>query len=375
MSTGTTTPSDRRTTDACGSHVCSSMVVRDASSAERELPEIAALITAMPLPWTAEVLARASAAGCPGVVARVSELAEWTGAQLWHEFDWLVTSADDDVATGARTLRGLVPDPTRGSLRVDVLGPLQIAVDGVVVDRAEARRVRVRMLLGLLVLAGPLRRERLMELIWPELDPESAARNLRVTLSRLRHLLEPDRHAGEPCLSLRMDSEWIAIAGRPYIESDLWQLRDHVAGVEAAQHDGDAERALAHLEAACTLWRGEPCSDVTALHELVPAVEEVARSLVDTTLRLGELRLVAGRFDAALACAHRAVGAAPYSERARRLVIAAQLQRRDAEGLQRALAEVEEMLRDLGVDPEPSTQMLVRQAEARIVDSGPSARV
>jgi hypothetical protein len=55
--------------------------------------------------------------------------------------------------------------------------------------------------------------------------------------------------------------------------------------------------------------------------------------------------------------------------------IAAQLQRRDKEGLQRALAEVEEMLRDLGVDPEPSTQMLVRQAEARIVDSGPSARV
>ena len=114
---------------------------------------------------------------------------------------------------------------------------------------------------------------------------------------------------------------------------------------------------------------------MVALPEIVPAVEEVTRSLVDATLRLGELRLVAGRFDAALACAERAVRVAPYSERARRLVIAAQLQRRDRDGLQRALAEVDGMLRDLGVDREPSTQMLVRQAQARIVDPEAHANV
>jgi DNA-binding SARP family transcriptional activator len=172
-----------------------------------------------------------------------------------------------------------------------------------------------------------------------------------------------------------MDSEWIAIAGRPYIDSDLWQLRDHLDEVEAAQRDGDSERAVAHLEEACALWRGEPCSDVAVLPDIAPAVEEVMRSLVDAMLRLGELRLVAGRFDGALAYAQRAVTAAPYSERARRLVIAAQLQRRDREGLQRALLEVDDMLRDLGVDPEPSTQMLMRQAQARIVEPSAPADV
>ncbi len=339
------------------------------------LPEVSAFLTALPLPWSAELLARSRDAGCVTADQRLGELAEWTGAALWHELDWLVTHGDDAVAAGARTLRGLVPDPTRASLRVDVLGPLRLAVDRVAVERAEARRARVRMVIVLLVLAGPIRRERLTELIWPELDPEAAARNLRVTLSRLRHLLEPDRHPGEPCLSLRMDSEWIAIAGRPYIDSDLWQLRDHLDEVEAAQRDGDSERAVAHLEEACALWRGEPCSDVAVLPDIAPAVEEVMRSLVDAMLRLGELRLVAGRFDGALAYAQRAVTAAPYSERARRLVIAAQLQRRDREGLQRALLEVDDMLRDLGVDPEPSTQMLMRQAQARIVEPSAPADV
>jgi hypothetical protein len=56
-------------------------------------------------------------------------------------------------------------------------------------------------------------------------------------------------------------------------------------------------------------------------------------------------------------------------------VIAAQLQRRDREGLQRALLEVDDMLRDLGVDPEPSTQMLMRQAQARIVEPSAPADV
>jgi DNA-binding SARP family transcriptional activator len=114
---------------------------------------------------------------------------------------------------------------------------------------------------------------------------------------------------------------------------------------------------------------------VAVLPDIAPAVEEVMRSLVDAMLRLGELRLVAGRFDGALAYAQRAVTAAPYSERARRLVIAAQLQRRDREGLQRALLEVDDMLRDLGVDPEPSTQMLMRQAQARIVEPSAPADV
>ena len=56
------------------------------------------------------------------------------------------------------------------------------AVDDVDLDVADGE---------LLVLVGPLRRDRIGELMWPGLDPVAAGRNVRVTLSRLRAMLEP----------------------------------------------------------------------------------------------------------------------------------------------------------------------------------------
>jgi DNA-binding SARP family transcriptional activator len=91
--------------------------------------------------------------------------------------------------------------------------------------------------------------------------------------------------------------------------------------------------------------------------------------LVDECLRLGELLLVAGRFDEALHLAEQSRLASPYSERAHRLAIAGQLQRQDRVGLAAAVRSTETMLADLGVEPEASTQMLLRRAAARL---GPS---
>ena len=47
------------------------------------------------------------------------------------------------------------------------------------------RRRRVRELLTVLAVHGELDRVRVMGLLWPELGPEAAARNLRVTLTYL----------------------------------------------------------------------------------------------------------------------------------------------------------------------------------------------
>ena len=64
--------------------------------------------------------------------------------------------------------------------------------------------------------------------------------------------------------------------------------------------------------------------------------------------------------------AEQARAASPYLERAHRLAVAAQLQRRDHQGAARAVAEAEAMLADLGLEPEPDTAMLLRQARARL---------
>jgi DNA-binding SARP family transcriptional activator len=150
------------------------------------------------------------------------------------------------------------------------------------------------------------------------------------------------------------------------VEVDWWQFLEDVAVAGEAERAGDAAGSIEALERACERWRGEPFADVEPTDDVAAALEEVNHLLVDTTLRLGEQLLVAGRFEEAATSAERAVRASPYTERAHRLAIAAHLQRRDRHAVAQAVAATRSMLDDLGVDPEPATAMLLRQADARI---------
>ena len=93
-------------------------------------------------------------------------------------------------------------------------------------------------LLELLVLAGPLRRDRIGELMWPDLDPVAAGRNVRVTLSRLRAVLEPGRTARRAPRALRIDNEVISLAPPPHVEVDLWEFRNDIAAADDAERQG-----------------------------------------------------------------------------------------------------------------------------------------
>src|SRR6202035_5439461 len=101
-------------------------------------------------------------------------------------------SADGPLAAGSAQLLAALPAPPAHRTRIEVLGPLRLTRDGMPVDAPELRRARVRQLLSVLVLRPVLTRDQAIELLWPGLDPAKVARNLRVTLTHLRRLLEPD---------------------------------------------------------------------------------------------------------------------------------------------------------------------------------------
>jgi DNA-binding SARP family transcriptional activator len=224
----------------------------------------------------------------------------------------------------------------------------------------------VRTLLALLVLRGPLRRERICDLLWPDLEPAAAAQNLRVTLSRLRRLLEPDRTVGQSTSRIRRHTDSIELAGPPLVDTDLGRFHRYLADADHAQQIGDSTEEVACLVRAVDLWRGDPLLDLASIDELGVEVEYVQRVLVDGCLRLGELLLVAGRFDESLQCAERGTVASPYSERAHRLAIACHLQRHDHAGLESAVRSMQTLLRELGVEPDDATKMLVRRAGVRL---------
>jgi DNA-binding SARP family transcriptional activator len=201
--------------------------------------------------------------------------------------------------------------------------------------------------------------------MWPELDAAAGGRNLRVTMSRLRAVLEPVRAAGA-CSALRIDGDTVSLAPPPCVEVDLWQFRADVDEAEAAARGGDPAGVVAALDRACRRWRGDPFVDIDETEDVAGAIESVRRTLTDTALRLGELQLVAGRFHDAESWAQRVIQASPYDERAHRLAIAAHLQLHDRRAIASAAARVRAMLAELGVEPEAATGMLLRQADARV---------
>jgi DNA-binding SARP family transcriptional activator len=333
-----------------------------------QLADAELVLTALPLSWSVELAARAVASGCASGRRLAVGLLDLAPTSVHAELVHAIEHGDEQLSSGARALLDELPDPSRPPVEIGVLGELEISFGGEVVEAAELRRGRVRALLELIILAGPLRRERLADLMWPDLDASAAGRNLRVTMSRLRTVLEPGRPSSGSgsCAALRIDGDSVALAPPPCVDVDVWQFRRDVEEADAAARLGDPAGVLLALERACARWRGDPFPDVVADGDVAGGIEAVRRAIADAALRLGELQLVAGRFADAAAWAARVIDASPYDERAHRLAIAAQLQLRDGDAVVAAAASTRAMFAELGVEPEPATRMLLRQADTRL---------
>ena len=361
------------------------LAARDGSLARStRLPSAAALLTALPLAWSVEFVARATGSGCNGAHRLAENLSSYSPLAFRRELEYHAGRASEpdrtrhpqdpmsELVRGASALLEVLVDPLHPPVRVEVLGPLRILFGNNVRTAPDVRRNRVRTLIALLALIGPVRRERLVDLMWPDLDAAAGGRNLRVTLTRVRNVLEPDRRSGSASSALRFEHDTVALAAGPLVEVDLYEFRRDLAEADAADRRGDPVAVVATLEHACELWRGRPFADVDEATDLADelgvvrsALEDVRQLVVDAALRLGELLLVAGQFDEAVRWAERVIDESPYTERAHRLAIAAHLQRRDLGSVERAIANVRTMLAGLGVDAEPSTKMLMRQGAAR----------
>ena len=326
------------------------------------LPPAALVHAALPLPWAVELAARVAAVGNPGGAALAEYLLDRPWGTALGELRHAGRSDDVAIFRGVQSLLARVPVPPPGRTRVNLLGPLELVVDGVAVDRCELRRVRVRELLALLVVEPVLERSRAIDLLWPDLDPVDGSRNLRVTLTHLRKVLEPERRQHEAGYHVRADGERLRLVGSPWLEVDLWELRSELASADSAHRRADVESRRRHLGAAAMLWRGQPLTDLERLSGVIDEATHLRLKVIEAHTVLGELALADGATDAAVEHASRALAIDPYGERPLRLVLAAHLHRRDPVGVHRAVERLVATLDDLGVEPDAATAILLRQA-------------
>ena len=326
---------------------------------EGDLDPLAALPTpppgilraALPVPWLVELAAALDALGRPDGRQLLAEL----GADA-HPI--LARLAERDAA--AKRLLAEVPRPPAHPVELRLLGAPELVRGGEVVTDAAWRRDRVRQLLAHLVLHGSTTRDAVADALWPDLDVEAASNNLRGTLSHLLRLLQPDRQGREPSYFVRQVDRSLVLTGVDRLRVDVWELEAHLDAAAAAERDGATRTALAAYREAVGLWRG-PLGGDAPWGWMEDRAEQLAHRVLTATGRAAELTLASGELDEAEDLAGRVLALDQWSERAYRVLASAQLARGERDAARRTLSRCRAALAELGVEPDPATEMVERR--------------
>jgi DNA-binding SARP family transcriptional activator len=226
-----------------------------------------------------------------------------------------------------------------------ILGPLE-ALDGGRVVALGGSRQRALLAVFLLHANETLGTERLVDELWGERPPATAAKTVQVQVSRLRKAL---RAGGgglvvtrEHGYELELDPERL----------DAHRFERLVGEGRSELAAGRPERAATALEAALSLWRGPPLADlayepfaqreIARLDDLrVAALEQ----LIEARLALGAHAELLGQLEALIA-EH------PYRERLRgQLMLALYRSERQADALQAYQDARRTLVEELGIEP------------------------
>jgi DNA-binding SARP family transcriptional activator len=226
-------------------------------------------------------------------------------------------------------------------VQVNVLGPLEVTIDGVPIEPPASRRAWA--LLGYLALRpGAVPRGEVASALWPRVHEQSARGSLRSAAWALRRAL--GRRAADVVLATR---ESVGLIDDGHLVTDL---RRFGADVNAGRH-----------EAALRLCRGPllfGLDDDWALVERAAFAERVGEAL--GALTTAALRR--GDTSAAIAWARRRVRAAPLDEQAARsLMVVLEAAGEYAEALRVHRTLADRLRRELFVAPAAATRELARR--------------
>jgi DNA-binding SARP family transcriptional activator len=243
-----------------------------------------------------------------------------------------------------------------------LLGPLEVTSEGAPLELGGPKQ---RALLALLLLdAGrAVSTDRLIEALWGEQPPRTAATSLQNFVSQLRKVLGPDRIITKPPgYLIRIDSSELDV-NRAQV------LLDEAKVVPASER-------CTKLRDALDLWRGPPLeefgyeafaqSEIARLEELQLTMLE---ERIDAEIEVGEPGNLVGELEGL-------VGRHPLRERFReQLMLALYRSGRQAEALDAFQQGRRALVDELGIDPSPRLQQLHAAILRQEIDLVPARAV
>jgi DNA-binding SARP family transcriptional activator/ABC-type branched-subunit amino acid transport system substrate-binding protein len=251
-------------------------------------------------------------------------------------------------------------DGQRSAMDFRILGPLEVRDGERLVPVAGAKQ---RALLAALLLHANevVSTDRLIDELWDEAPPPTAASTLRVHVSRLRKAMNGhgEGTAAEGRLETRGTGYLLRVAPG---ELDADRFGTLLEEARRTLAEGDPAGAVERVELALGLWRGQPLADFTYDRFAQAEIARLEELRVAAREEQFEAELALGRHGELVGELELLVRQHPLRERLRgQLMLALYRADRQGEALQvyqegrRAFAE------ELGLEPSASLQRLERQ--------------
>jgi DNA-binding SARP family transcriptional activator len=237
-------------------------------------------------------------------------------------------------------------------LEFGLLGPMQVRAAG---EDLDVGGVKQRALLALLLmhLNEPVSTDRLVDSLWGEAPPPTAAKMVHLFVSRLRKRLDATVDGGPIRTTpvgyvLRAESSSL----------DVYRFEELVQAARGVLHDRPAD-AAASLRKALELWRGPAFADFANEPFFATEAARLEERRVTATEDLADAELAIGRHAELVGTLEALVTAHPLRERLRgQLMLALYRSGRQAEALAAYRLTRERLVDELGIEPGRTLQEL-----------------
>jgi DNA-binding SARP family transcriptional activator len=142
-------------------------------------------------------------------------------------------------------------------LKIHLLGKFRLFADAQEILAKKWKSKKARTLFQFLLYArsrGYVNKEVLMELLWPEEDPQKTAKRFHVALASLRKTLQPDLQRGTPSsyISRDNDSYTIDVGEEGWVDID-----NFIEELNLAKQQENLEKSIAHYLNAESIYQGD----------------------------------------------------------------------------------------------------------------------
>jgi predicted ATPase/DNA-binding SARP family transcriptional activator len=234
-----------------------------------------------------------------------------------------------------------------------LLGPIELVDDDGLPVRLPAGKPRALLAILLLEAGRVVSVDRIVDVLWSERPPATAAKIVQGYVSRLRKLLPAGvLETREPGYVLRVEDN----------ELDLSRFERLRADAAAAADDGRSQAAATLLAEALALWRGRPLADVADELELPGELARLDELRLATLEERIAVDLGLGRESQLVPELEALTKAHPLRERLRaQLMLALYRLGRQADALAAYRDTRQLLVEELGIEPSAELQQLERQ--------------